>query len=240
MWIGVAVLWSYYLVTLFALPVMLRAWTGLPLEIVRKQQHVAYALSVFLLLGLFDAWYEAVAAGFGLVVVAYPVLAWWEGRRSYRRLLTDRRRHGGGLRRQMLYVQASFALLIALFWGGLGPTWRPVIAVGAMAWGFGDAAAALVGKWLGRHRVGHPAIDGGKTYEGSAAMVATAVVAVFLTLLWYGGWTWAISLTSAVLVGPVAGVVELFSRRGIDTLTVPVATALTLTAWRLLATTWGW
>ena len=232
---GTAILLAYYLTAVFALPLAIGTFTPLPLEVVRKAQHVAYALSMFLLLALFEHWYVAVAAAAALPLVAYPVLALWERHPSYRRLLTDRSAGGGELRRQMMYVQLSFAILIAVFWGGLGPDWRPLVAAAAMIWGFGDAAAALVGKLIGRHRVSHRAIEGAKTYEGTAAMIAAGAAATFLTLLLYGGALWWVSFCAAALVAPLAGAVELFSRRGIDTLTVPLASAAALVPWWLLA-----
>ena len=233
--VGTAILSAYHLAAVFALPLAIAALARPPLEVVRKAQHVAYALSIFLLLGLFEHWYLAVCGAFALPLVAYPLLALWERHPSYRRLLTDRSADGGELRRQMLYVQASFAILIVVFWGGLGPDWRPLVAAAAMLWGFGDAAAALVGKLKGRHRVRHRAVEGAKTYEGTAAMVAVGAAATFATLLLYGGAPWWVSLAAAALVAPVAGVVELFSRRGIDTLTVPLASAAALVPWWLLA-----
>lgn len=233
--IGTAILLTYHLTAVFALPLAIGALTPLPLEVVRKTQHIAYALSMFLLLGLFGHWYLAVAAAFALPLIAYPVLALWERHPSYSRLLTDRSAGGGELRRQMMYVQLAFAILIAVFWGGLGPDWRPLVAAAAMIWGFGDAAAALVGKLIGRRRILHRAIEGAKTYEGTAAMIAAGAAATFLTLLLYGGAPWWVSLGAAALVAPVAGAVELFSRRGIDTLTVPLASAAVLLPWWLLA-----
>ena len=225
---------AYYLTAVFVLPLAIGAFTQLPIEVVRKAQHVAYALSMFLLLGLFEHWYLAVAAAFALPLVAYPVLALWERHPSYRRLLTDRSAGGGELRRQMMYVQLAFAVLIAVFWGGLGPDWRPLVAAAAMVWGFGDAAAALVGTLVGRHSVRHRDVERAKTYEGTAAMIAAGAAATFFTLALYGGAPWWVSLGAAVLVAPVAGVVELFSRRGFDTLTVPFASAAALVPWWLL------
>jgi dolichol kinase len=237
---GTAVLMGYYGLTLGALPIALRAWTPLPHEVVRKGQHVAYALSVFLLLGLFHTWYLAVAAASLLVVVAYPALAVWERHASYRHLLTDRTHAGGELRAQMLLVQATFAVLIAVFWGGFGPAWRPLIAAAAMVWGFGDAAAALVGRALGRHRIAHRAVPEPKSVEGSLAMAVTAAGATFATLLWYGGHAWWVSLVAAVVVAPVAATVETFSRGGLDTLTVPLSAAAALFPWLLLTAAVGW
>ncbi len=238
--IAVAILYGYYLLALLAVPLALRAFTPAPREFVRKTQHVAYAMSVFLLLGLFEHWYQALAAPLALVVVGYPVLLLWERHPSYRRLFADRTLKGGEYRRQLLTGQLTYALLIAVFWGWLGPSWRPLIAVAVMAWGFGDAAAALVGKYLGRHRIAHRAVEGSKTLEGTGAMVAFAAAAVFLTMLLYAQQTWWVSLLAAALAAPVAATIELFSRRGSDTLTVPLSTAVALVPLLLVSRALGW
>ena len=234
MWPGVAILWTYYLAALLALPVGLKAFTALPDEVVRKFQHVAYAGSIFLLLGLFERWTQAVTAAAGLALLAFPALWLWERHPSYRRLLADRHERGGEMRRQLLLAVLVFSLLIALFWGLLGPAWRPAIAVAVMVWGLGDAAAALVGSFLGRHRFAHRLVEGAKTLEGTAAMVVAGAIAAFVTLFLYGGASWWVSLLAAVSLAPLAGAVELFSRRGSDTLTVPLATAAGLVPWWLL------
>ena len=215
----------YYLVGLLAIPTMLKAWSKLPSEVIRKMQHVAYSLSVFILLRLFSTWYMAVAAAFVLVLLAYPALYFLEKTSVYKRLFVDRTDRGGELRKQLLYVQLSFAILILLFWGILGAKWQYMVAVAVMAWGFGDAAAALVGKFLGKRTIIHAWVEGAKTHEGSMAMMLAAFVAVFLTLLFLSELSWYISLLVALVVAPISAVVELFSKRGTDTLTIPLATA---------------
>ena len=128
-------------------------------------------------------------------------------------------------------MQLSIASLIFIFWGLLGEDWQYIAAVAVMAWGFGDAAAALVGKAFGRHRIRHEQIDGPKTVEGSHAMLIVSGLAAFLTLQLYAGHPWHISLPVAFIAAIVSSAVELFSRRGMDTLTVPISagfTALTL------------
>jgi len=52
-----------------------------------------------------------------------------------------------------------------------------------------------------------------------------AGLALFLTLLLYAGLSWQVSLAVAALVAPVSAVVELFSRKGMDTWTVPFSVA---------------
>jgi phytol kinase len=238
---GAIVLLAYYLVAAALLPTLLKVWTNTPLELVRKLHHIAYSLSIFLLLGLFSTWCVAVAAAFLLVVLAYPVLLVVEKRPRYRELFAiDRASRGGELRRQLLYVQLSFAILIAFFWGLLGDSWRFVVPVAVMAWGFGDAAAALVGKAFGRRRVLHRLVDGAKTYEGTGAMAVAAGLALFLTLLLYAGKPAPVSLAIALIAAPVCAIVELLSHRGIDTLTVPLSTAGIVLAVLRLFSLAGW
>ena len=192
--LAAVILMAYYLVFLLLLPTLLKVWLKLPTELVRKIQHVAYSLSIFLLLELFSTWYLAIAAAFLLVLIAYPVLILVEKSSWYKRTFVDRAVRGGELRKQLIYVQLSFAVLIFIFWGLLGSSWYYIVAVAVMAWGFGDAAAALVGKAFGRRRVLNILMDGGKTYEGTGAMMLFAGLAAFLTLLFYAGQPWYISL----------------------------------------------
>jgi phytol kinase len=236
---GAGILLMYYIVTCFVVPTLLKIWS-VPNEWVRKLQHVAYALSIFILLEMFSSWYIAIAAAFLLVIVAYPFLMLIERSSFYKRFLTDRTSLGGELRKQMLYVQLCFAILIFFYWGVHGDRWQYVIAVAVMAWGFGDAAAALVGKAFGRHRIIHSLIEGAKTCEGTTAMIVVATLASFITLLFYVDLSWYLSLLISGIVGSVCGVVELFSRRGLDTLTVPLTAALLTMPLVYLFSLTGW
>ena len=237
---GVVALALYYLVFLLLLPTLLKVWAGLPNELVRKIQHVIYSLSVFLMLELFSAWYLAIGAAFLLALLGFPVLFYLEKTAWYKKTFVDRAAGGGELRKQLLYVQLAFAVLIFIFWGLFGARWHYVVAVAVMAWGFGDAAAALVGKAFGRRRVLHRFIEGAKTLEGTGAMIVFAGLAIFFTLLIYAGKTWYLSLLIAALVAPVCGIIELFSRKGTDTLTVPIAAAALIAPLMHLFTGLGW
>ncbi len=237
--VGAGLLLAYYIVACALLPTLLKLWPRVPSEVVRKLQHIAYSLSIFPLLHLFSQWYIAIGAAFLLVVVAYPALLVVERFSWYRRVFVDRER-GGELRRQLLYVQLSFALLIFVFWGLLGVRWHYISAVAVMGWGFGDAAAALVGKAWGRRHVVLPLVESAKTYEGSLAMTLTACLAFFLTLWLYGGRSWHVSLLVALAVAPVSAGVELFSRKGLDTLTVPFSAACLIVPLIALFSHLGW
>jgi len=238
--VGAAILLGYYLVVLVAFPTILKTWTKTPTELVRKFQHIGYSMSIFILVRLFEKWYMAIAAAFLLVLLAYPVLLLLEKTRFYQRSFVDRTARGGELRKQLLFVQLTFALLIFVFWGVLGRQWHYLVPVAVMAWGFGDAAAALVGKFWGKRHVLHRWIEGAKTWEGTGAMMGFAAGAVFLTMLLYWQQPWYVSLVVAVIVAPLCGFVELFSRRGTDTLTVPLAAAVVILPLIYLFSHLGW
>lgn len=237
---GLVTLALYYLLFLLLLPTLLKVRADVPNELVRKIQHVVYSLSVFIMLEMFSTWYLAIGAAFLFALLAFPALFCLEKTAWYKRTFVDRSAGGGELRRQLLYVQLTFAILIFIFWGLSGSKWHYVVAVAVMAWGFGDAAAALVGKAFGKRRVLHRFIEGAKTLEGTGAMIVFAGLAIFLTLLIYAGKAWYLSLLIAVLVAPVCGIIELFSRKGTDTLTVPIAAAALIAPLMLLFTHLGW
>ncbi len=226
--LGGIILFAYYLVVCVIIPVPLKYWTRVPSEIIRKTQHIGYSLSIFLMLNLFSTWYWAITASAVLVVVAYPTLLIIERTRWYERAFADRAESGGEFRRSLLMVQVTFGLLIVVFWGWLGIRWAPVIGVAVTGWGIGDAAAALVGKAWGHRRVLLRWVDHAKTYEGTAAMATFAGVAFFLTLFFYVGLPWESSLAIAMIVAPLCALVELATRGGYDTFTVPIVAALAI------------
>ncbi len=204
--------------------ILLKAYGNLPFEITRKLYHIVITLSILPLVKVFSAWYMAVLAAFLLVLIAYPALTLLEHSSLYRRIAVER--GSGEFKRSLIIVQTSIALLIFIFWGLHGEAWKYIAVVAVMAWGLGDAAAALVGKAIGRRRIVHPWIEGAKTYEGTLAMYIVAGLMIFLTLLIYADQSWPASLIVAALVAPVSATIELFSNRGMDTLTVPISTGL--------------
>lgn len=217
--------------------VLLKARFNLPFEITRKLYHLAITLSIFPLVTVFSTWYAAVLAILLFALIVYPILKRVERASFYERIAVERQ--GGEFKSSLLIVQLSMALLLLVFWGLLGSAWKYIAVVAVMGWGFGDAAAALVGKAVGRRRIEHPRIQGKKTYEGTLAMLVTAGLAVFLTLLFYAGQPWQVSLTVALLAAPVCATVELFTIRGLDTLTVPISTGLTVLSWMMVFASLG-
>lgn len=215
-----------HLVAFGAPMLLLKAYDKVPFEVARKLYHLVIASSIFPLLHLFSSWYAAVLATFALVLLIYPLLVLLEKTTVFKRIAVER--EAGEFKRSLIIVEVALALLIFISWGLLGADWQYIAAVAVMAWGFGDAAAALVGKAFGRNRIQHPRVAGSKTVEGTMAMLVVGGLAIFFTLLLYADQPWYVSGVVALLVAPVGAVVELFSRRGMDTLTVPVLVGLSV------------
>lgn len=94
---------------------------------------------------------------------------------------------------------------------------------------FADAIAALVGTRWGRHR--YVADEGEKSWEGSLAFFATAVVCVFVPLV-ATGHAPLHSALAALCIATVTMLAEATAWRGLDNLFVPFATLAMLRIYR--------
>ncbi len=223
--IGIGLFFGYFAVAAL-LAVLVKVIFKVPFEVLRKILHLIITLSIFPLMKLFSSWYMSVLAAFLLVLVMYPILTLIENSAIYKWVAPER--ENGEFKNSLIIVQLSITTLISIFWGLLGIEWQFVAVVAVMAWGFGDAAAALVGKAFGRRRIPHRRVDGRKTVEGTIAMFVVAGLAIFFTLLFYAGQPWYVSVTIAAIVAPVCAAAELFSHRGLDTVTVPLSAAFAI------------
>lgn len=220
-------LFGYYSV-MSVLFVALRCVLRIPAELFRKMFHVGIALSVFVFLRAFPAWQQAAATALLLGLFMYVAVGWAARFPQLPAFLAER--EPGEVRVSLLLFFVTVALLISAGWGWLGPGARFLVAGPVMAWGFGDAAAALIGKRWGKKRLRLRGADPKKTAEGAVAMFGFAALGLFITLLACTGWGPYWCLLIAVAAGVVATGAELLSHSGLDTVTVPAATFLGLLA----------
>ena len=195
---------------------------GYPPEIVRKSYHILGSLSIFLFLYVFETWYVSAATA---AVIFFPgsylsyvlrQIPWIKSK------FFDRIPRESQIPQQLFYAGIVFSGLIAFFWGGLGPGWKYHVATGVVVWGVGDAAAALLGKKYGKRNLPQPPFDEGKSLEGFLAFVLTSWPALIVS--WYfmtdispGG-----LLAGAFILSLAGGVVEALTKKGLDTLTIPL------------------
>jgi len=220
---GLSTFVLYYALAALVL-LMVRPLFKHQMELFRKLLHIACTMSVLILQYAMETWYISVAVVLSFALFVYPVIAFVE---KYPKVISAlHQRKKGEIRSSLVLVFVMMALLTTVFWGLLGESWKFITVIAVMAWGFGDAAASLIGKSLGRNKINHRFVEKAKTREGTIAMSVVAFVAIFLSLIMYSQLSWYVSLLTAALIAPISAVVEMFSHNGMDTVTVPLATAV--------------
>lgn len=194
--------------------------------IFRKLLHIVAFTSILPLVFSTDIWWIAVAVEILFLIVVIIALHLLENFPFYKGLFVEKAKHEVIV--SFISLFGLITVLIAVFWGIFGRE-HLYIAVGAiMAWGPGDAVAAIVGKIYGRHKLQGKRIEGVKSVEGSGGMAITSFVCLLLVLLSMSGLSRGVALVAALVVAPVAALTELYTKGGRDTITVPIVSALLL------------
>lgn len=199
----------------------------IPRNIFRKLLHLMACFSYVFLLRFSESWQAAVVASLLCIALIYPLLTLAERWNRYQDMMVEK--SPGEVKRSMLQMFLPQAAILALSWGALG---KPYIAIAsAVTWGLGDTAAAWVGRRFGRHAVRLKWADGKKTWEGTLANAVVSLIACAAVLLLRSPLPWRLCLPAALGTAVLSAFVELFSRRGIDTVTLPVTVCLFLCLW---------
>ncbi|MCD7754149.1 MAG: TSUP family transporter, partial [Clostridiales bacterium] len=187
----------------------------------RKVLHTIAFLIVLVILLASEHWYVPALLSVLFIAVVYPVLKLFETKQFYASLFQERT--AGEVRKSLVLLFGTTAVLITLFWGVLDSELTVLSAV--LAWGLGDEAAALVGKRYGRHKISWRFADSHKSYEGSGAMLCVSFLAVLLSLT-VGGVPLSTALPAAIIGAAAATVIEAVTKKGYDTVTVPCVLAV--------------
>ncbi len=196
----------------------------------RKLLHSAAFLSPVVMMLVTDSWLAAALSLVLFAAVVYPVLALCERIKGFSDLLTEKK--AGEIKKSLLLLFLSAAVIVALMWGAFGQAYIAVCAI--LMWGFGDAAAALVGKRFGKHKTGVKFADPEKSWEGSGAMLAVSFAVGAAAMLLTSGAEWYYCLAAALLASIGGAYTELVTKGGNDTVTVPAANCIVLLLLQLI------
>lgn len=220
---GFGILCGYFLVCASS-ALLLRHFVSVPSEVFRKLLHIILLCSLIVWLYVFRTWWIASLTTLVFIAIVYPLLCLAENLKCYSEMLTQRK--DGEIKLSLILVFTMFSVLNSICWGFLGKRWLVLACI--VSWGFGDAAAALVGKKYGRHHLEGRLIEGRKSLEGTLAMFVVSFISVLIILLINVNVAWYINLTISALTATVCSLVELFTRNGMDTVTCPFAAAAVL------------
>lgn len=230
-WRLLGIYWGY--IILFALTlIVIRFTTRVPDYIFRKLLHIVAFTSIFPLLLCTADWRAAVLVEISFLMVIIVALHFFERFSFYHSLFVEKGKHEVITSFVMLF--SLMTILLAVFWGMLGEGFRYIPGAAIMAWGPGDAAAAIVGRNWGKHKLSGPHIEGVKSLEGTIAMGVTSFVCTFGTLVWMSELSLGSMVLISLIIAPIAALVELYTKHGLDTVTVPIAASVILGAFALL------
>lgn len=214
---GSGVIVLYFLITA-STALILRKSVHIRDEIFRKGLHFILLGSLLVWVLSFSVWWHAALTSVCFALVLYPVLCLTERIKGFSAFVTERK--SGELKLSLLIVFAMFSVVVSVCWGWLND--KMLVLASIYAWGFGDAAAALVGKRFGKHAITGKHIEGRKSAEGSFAMFITSLICVGVILLIRGSLPWYGYVVIPVLTAAGTAAVELFSLKGTDTVTCPL------------------
>lgn len=177
----------------------------------RKFIHIGVSNWWFLMFYYFDNLWIALIAPFIFILLNYY---------SYKtNLIKSMEREGKGNLGTVYFPIALFILVIFSFivkdpfYGG----------VGILVLGYGDGLAGLIGSKFGKTKVYHD-----KTLAGLLTMFIASFIVILLLFMIYTPITGFVVYLFSFVIAITASLVELFTKKGLDNLTVPfVVTLLT-------------
>ena len=221
-----------FIIALAAVLILLRFLCRVPDYIFRKLLHtVAFTSILPLALGT-DIWWIAVLVEIVFLIVVIFALHFFEHFAFYSALFVEKGKHE--VITSFILLFGMITAMLAVFWGGFGDRCSYIAVAALMAWGPGDAAAAIVGHKYGKHHLSGKWIEGVKSVEGTIAMGITSFLCTFATLYFLSGFSLIQILDLCLIIAPVSAFVELYTKHGLDTITVPIAASLILGAAALI------
>lgn len=218
---GYGILLGYFIVCASS-ALVLRRFFEVPKEVFRKILHFILLGSIFVFTYAFNTWWISAISSIVFIAMVYPILMFAERISGYSELLIERKQ--GEIKKSLIIVFVMFTVLICVCWGCLEEKYLVIASV--LAWGLGDAAAALIGKRFGKRYINGKLVEGNKTLEGTLAMFIVSFLTVMIVLLINGSIVWYGYVPIAFATSAVCAIVELYTKNGMDTLTCPLAAAI--------------
>ena len=196
-------------------------------EVFRKTLHILGVAGVMAWFYSLEDWRLSVAITLAAAVVLYPILKLLSKIPGATEFFNARSQ--GEFAKSCTALAIAYAIVATVMWGYFGH--RILGAACFLAWGPGDAAAALIGKKYGRHRLGKKKI---KSLEGSAAMFVFTFISLLLVLYVSGLYTVPVLLLVSFTTALATTVAEFFVLKGDDTFFCPVTAMIVLSVFEFI------
>ncbi|MBF2067695.1 MAG: phosphatidate cytidylyltransferase [Calothrix sp. C42_A2020_038] len=214
-----------YAITLLLVGEALQRIAGVKPDLTRKFVHIGAGMWVFGILALFDIWQVGIIPFASFIFINFLLYRY----RIIRALDSSNSSPG------TVYFAITVTLLFVIFWRPLFMDQVPIAVAGVMAMTWGDALAAVIGKYYGKHK--YQCGQSIRSWEGSTVMFIVSTVVIFLVLKFLPGsslsphslpWEMRHLVLASLLSAGAATFVEGVSPFGTDNLTVPLVAAGTI------------
>ncbi len=210
-----------YIIAFAAPLIILRYTVKIKDHIFRKMLHMVAVCSVFPLVMVADTWQVSLAVDAVFLIIVYVALKFVEEMSFYDSLFVQKKKHE--VINSFMGMFGVMALLIIICPGILGEEKKFLAVMSIMAWGPGDAMAAIVGIGYGKHHITGRFIEGTKSVEGTVSMAVTSFVCTAATLIFLSPFSTGKIILSSLIISVISAFTELNTKGGWDTVTVPLA-----------------
>ena len=212
--------------------ILIRIFTKIPDFIFRKILHIiAVCMIIVLVIVPINWWVSEIIVGISVIGLIILLLI-FEPTTIYKKFFIEKSKHEVLISCLLFFLVV--ACLIAFFWGYRGYNHRFYVIITILAWGLGDAAAAICGQLFGKHKISGKMIEGTKSIEGSVMCCLFAFTISLVLLITLMHIVWWIALIEALLIGAFVSLAELFTKKGLDNITCPLVAALILFLFSLI------
>ena len=198
-----------------------------PKEIFRKILHLCGVAGVIAWFYTLEDFRQSVAITLLAIVVLYPVLYLCSFIPGLTEFFNARKK--GEYGKSFIALFVMYAIVASVCWGYFGQRILGVACI--LAWGPGDAAAALIGKKFGKHKIGRKKL---KSLEGSLSMFVLSFLSVSIVLYISGLYSFPVLIVVSLLTAIVTTITELFVLSGYDTLFCPLAAMVVISLFQLI------
>ncbi len=221
------VLWKFtaYIAVFAILLIILRYTINIKDYIFRKMLHVIAVSSIFPLIFIAKSWQSALLVDIIFIIVVFIALRAVENMPFFDGLFVQKRPHE--IIKSFMGLFGMFGAFIIICWAIPGEEYKYLAVTSVMAWGPGDAMAAIVGINFGKHHLTGRLIEGTKSMEGTVAMAVTALISVFFSLMVLSEFSLVRIIIHSVIISIISALTELNTKGGWDTVSVPVMALIT-------------
>lgn len=212
------------LIPVLTVIILIKLKTKMSGEPFRKLLHTIAYLCPVCIMHFSDTWLTASGTLAIIGIIVYPLLVLVEKHPYYAKFFYQR--HDGEVKLSMLQLFLGSAFIVAVCWGLFNMKYIAGCAI--LMWGPGDAAAALLGKRFGRHKINLPLADKKKSWEGSLSFALVSFVIGCIWLAYFTEMSALAIIITALITSMTGAYVELITKGGFDTVTVPVANMIML------------